>query len=120
MDSLLKVIDPYRWLIGAGLVLAAIAAIYGYGWVQYDKGYAKAQAAASETVASERIAEFSRQATANAQAQAQAEDTISQILVERDTLEAKLKENALAASQDPHARRPAFGADSMRRLNQVQ
>lgn len=120
MDSLLKTLDPYRWALMAALATAALAATYGYGWVQYDKGYAKAQAASVEVVAKERIAEFNRQASANATAQAEAALTIDRLTTERNDLEARLKENALAASQDPHARRPALGADSMRRLNQVR
>lgn len=120
LSKLFGALDPYRWLIGAGLVLAAFAAIWGYGLVQYNKGHAKALAAATEQVAKERAAELGRQANANQAAQEAAQQSITQLLAERDNLEAMLKENAVAASRDAGARSCGVGRDSVRRLNQVR
>ena len=120
IDKLFSALDPYRWLIGAGLVLAIVAGIWGYGLVQYNKGHAKAKAEATLEVAKERASELSRQTKANSEAQQAAQRTISQLQNERDNLEALLKENAVEASRDAGANSCGIGPDSVRRLNRVR
>lgn len=120
ISKVLGALDPYRWLIGAGLVLAALASIWGYGLVQYNKGHAKALSEATMQVAKERSEELARQASANSAAQETAQRTITQLMAERDSLEAMLKENAREAALDAGARSCGIGRDSVRRLNKVR
>lgn len=117
---MLKALDPYRWLIGAGLVATIMASLWGYGKLRYNAGYETAKAEATTQVALERSTEVTRQVGGNMEALSAAYDTITALDLDNEKLRAKLSENKLVAAQAPDASRVCTPPDSVRRIQAIR
>jgi hypothetical protein len=113
-----------RWLIGA---LAALALLVGVYAIADHRGYQRAAtaytaqiAAIKEQAATARANEIERQVAVNDAAKASEARRIAQMQADNDTLQTKIEELQREASQDPNAGKPALGASSVRRINQVR
>jgi hypothetical protein len=112
--------DPYKYLIGLGLVAALIAGIWGYGKWQYSKGYTEASAKAAADVAKVSTEETQRQQEANTKATQEAyTTTIPRMLETQFDLQTILKENEDVPLNGDDAC-GGLGADSVRSLNRVR
>jgi uncharacterized protein HemX len=113
-----------RWLIGA---LAALALLAGVYVLADHRGYQRAATAYTAQIAqmqadatTARANEIERQVAVNDAAKASEARSIAQMQDDNDTLQNKIEELQREASQDPDAGKPALGASSVQRINQVR
>jgi predicted negative regulator of RcsB-dependent stress response len=111
------------YVLGA---LAAVALLWGaYTYVDhqaYQRAAVEYQARLDTLVADYKTAkadEVERVARVNDATKAAEARAIAEMQVANDALTKQLQEQADEADKDPDAARPAFGADSVRRLNAI-
>ena len=109
------------------IVLAAIALAWGaYTYVErqgYQRGVVEWQAKYDRLVtdyAEAKAAEIERLMAANNAAKAREAQRIAHLERENEELEKLMKEQAIAAEQDPDRDRVGLGAPSVQRLNKIR
>ncbi|MDF0659723.1 MULTISPECIES: hypothetical protein [unclassified Rhizobium] len=122
-----KLLGVDKWIVGAVVVMALLAAVGGaYAYVDH-RGYQRAAVAYQARIdklvgdyKAAEIAETERQAAANNAAKAREASRIAEMFAANSKLETRIKELANEAVADPDAGKPVLGAPSVRRINEVR
>jgi uncharacterized protein HemX len=107
-------------LLAAGAVGAAYLYVDHHGYERAATEYKATIAQMKADAAQARADEIDRQNAVNDAAKAAEARSIAQMQAANQSLQTKIEELQREADQDPDADRPALGADSVRRINQIR
>ncbi|NTJ46504.1 hypothetical protein G6K93_05685 [Agrobacterium rhizogenes] len=112
------------WAVLALLTTGAVGAAYLYvdhhGYERAATEYKATIAQMKADAAQARADEIDRQNAVNDAAKAAEARSIAQMQADNQSLQTQIEELQREADQDPDAGRPALGADSVRRINQIR
>jgi uncharacterized protein YlxW (UPF0749 family) len=116
--------DLAAWAVIALLSVGAFGGTYAYG---DHRGYGRAELKYTAQIASMKAAaataradEIERQSAVNDAAKAAEARHIAEMQAANQSLQTQIEELQREADQDPDADKPALGADSVRRINQIR
>jgi uncharacterized protein HemX len=112
------------WAVIALLATGVVGAAYLYvdhrGYGRAELTYTAQIAQMKADAATARADEIERQSAVNDAAKAAEARRIAEIQAANQSLQTQIEELQREADQDPDADRPALGADSVRRINQIR